>query len=1130
VELESEPWFLCGRLAFTVVNFEFFPPRLCTPDDTLESLKTDALRVQVPAVGRALLAMAYGQVPFKAIPPDRRNQVFSLRGRVYGSAGTTALVATHPMAERTFVRITGATDANYLDLWTRGVRLSPVLATDPYGAYEAPLAFGFSTYRPIQADAARFDAAGRVAYFKDASLAAQAVHRSDGVSGANLALSGGRAVKPILVSTFRCTPVALYNQSNPQTMKSFKAVQHVGRVGLSGPTSVARKGLVTFLPPDFEFFVGLMDGAPANENVMEYRAFMLGVDPSEPIAPAEPDVYGRGYLAADTASIPFPHVDAAASLLRTAEKRLALQKRHGMADKQMLGFHEQARRWVEDARSRRATNDVAGAAMSAGAGLAYAINNHPVIRQRISHAVVGILWYLGLLVPFVFFAEKLLFGFTDIRKQLLALGLIFVAVFALLRLFHPAFQMVRSSLVILLGFVILLLTLLVVALVGGKFRQNLKDLRRREGQVEGADISRSGVVGTAFMLGLNNMRRRKVRTELTCVTLVLITFVMICFTSVSSSLVNVEYATGRSRWNGIMLRKDNYLPLDHAEIGSVGQVYGDRFPVATLRWVTPFLRTWGDGPQNAEFLIDREFQAGEVKTRRRAKVSAAVILGWNEPQFSGIDRLLLTRRGWFPRPPQTRAERIEAQKTGYKEKSWVILPDTAARELGLTAEDVDRGDAMVTIRGLDFEVLGIIDSLELAKLTGLDGRSILPYDLNRVQGFGQASGRLLVPEDVARLPGSQVMIVNRAPPLKDEEEIAVACSILLPREPYRLLPQEPELPGLDYRGQRSVVLEFLERSGSSAYYAVDGVSYYGSRKRARTVSGMLELIVPILLAALTVFNTMRGSVYERREEIYVYNAVGIAPNHVFFIFMAEALVYAVVGAMLGYLLSQATGRALTALGLTGGLNMDYSSIETIYASLAIVASVLLSTVLPARDAARLASPAETRRWDIPTAETDTMEFDLPFTFTRHDRVAVIGYFWRWLDAHGAGSSGPFFCAPPRAILEREPGPAAAGPVPALVSTVWLKPYDLGVSQRIRIALPTDPQTGEYVARIRLERVSGHVAAWQRTLRPFLGVVRKQFLSWRVTTAADRGEMYAEAKTLLLKADRAESPGASPAAG
>ena len=74
----------------------------------------------------------------------------------------------------------------------------------------------------------------------------------------------------------------------------------------------------------------------------------------------------------------------------------------------------------------------------------------------------------------------------------------------------------------------------------------------------------------------------------------------------------------------------------------------------------------------------------------------------------------------------------------------------------------------------------------------------------------------------------------------------------------------------------------MKRVGIPAYYAIDGISYYGSRTRAKTTSGLLELLIPILIAAMMVFNTMRSSVYERREEIYVYNAVGIAPNHVFF--------------------------------------------------------------------------------------------------------------------------------------------------------------------------------------------------------------------------------------------------------
>jgi hypothetical protein len=615
------------------------------------------------------------------------------------------------------------------------------------------------------------------------------------------------------------------------------------------------------------------------------------------------------------------------------------------------------------------------------------------------------------------------------------------------------------------------------------------------------------------------MRRRKIRTGLTGVTLVLITFVMICFTSVSTDLINVEYATGRSSWNGIMLRNPNFLPIDPAELANIRRIYGERFPVTSTSWLTPQLSAWSpERVANPEIVVDREFMVDGTKIVKRTRLSSAMLMDWNEPKFSGIDRYLRTERRWFPRPPTTRKEKMAAVGSGYRAKNYVILPDTAARELSLSVEDVNTQHPVVSIRGVEYEVLGILDPVDAAKCLGLDGQPILPFDLNSVQTMGSSGARLIVPEDIGRLSASQVMIVNVMPPLKaTEQPLTVSCSILFPKEAYRLLPDSPEQPPAGYREQRRVVLEYLERVGAPAYYAIDGIAYYGSRQRAKTIAGLLEILVPIVLAALTVFNTMRGSVYERKEEIYVYNAVGIAPNHVFFIFMAEASVYAVVGALFGYLLSQGTGRLLTALHLTGGLNMDYSSIETIYASLAIVGATLLSTVLPAREAARLASPAGRVSWTMPRAAGDVMEFKLPFTFTTHDRVAVVSYFHRWLDANGAGSSGPFFCSPPAVcVREQAGGTGGAELVPSVESVIWLKPYDLGVSQRLTISLPTDPETAEYIANIRITRLSGHAVTWERRVKPFLTVVRKQFLNWRVTTESERGEMFAEAKRMLVE--------------
>ncbi len=1116
--LQSAIWTLMGKLGFSLLNYSFAPLKISTPEDTFAALKTDVIGRQLPVIGRAALAMADGRVAFKNISSDRNKRVVTLHGTVYGNAGSGSVIPTHPMGVNTVVYPYMA-DSVWSATFFHGIRLFPVLTANPYGEFRRRFSLNFFLYggwpTPFPIDAARFDRQGRVSFFKNASQSMQAIYPNEKFMSSDILAANKAAAKPIQVAVFPCAPVELYERGNPMTMNSFKGLSFLERMGLSAPANFRIAGALAFLDPDFRFYMAFQDGAADNKELLVNRAFLLNVDPDAPLAPDEPDIFGRSYLAADTPNVAFAHQDAAASMLRTNAKRLALQQRYGIADELMLSFHERGKEWLDLGRKLRAANDVAGAVLASGKSLAYAINNHPVIRNKIAHAVIGILWYLGLLVPFVFFFEKLIFGFTDIRKQLLALGVIFLVVFLLLRMFHPAFQMVRSSLMILLGFIIVLLTLLVTMMVSGKFKQNIKELRGKEGRIEGADINRGGVIGTAFMLGMNNMRRRRMRTGLTSVTLVLLTFVMICFTSISTDLVDVEYPMGKSAWNGILFRKPNFLPLTTGELGSLEQLYGKQYPLAQHSWQVAGL---GEGMQVLEITLDREYAVGGNQIQKRAVVNASVQLQWNEPQFSGIDRHLLTRRGWFPRPPVLRREREAARQAGYKQKQLVILPDTVARELEITPAEVEAGDVEVKIVGHAFPyvVQGIIDTQALNKMLGLDGRSILPYDVNSIQTIGRSSAGVIVPDDVKRLDGSQVILVNEHPACKGNI-LTVSCGVLFPKEPYQVLQDGQVLPAVGYKDQRRLVMEFLERSGESAYYAIDGLAYFGSRMRARTFEGLLELLIPILIAALTVFNTMRGSVYERRDEIYVYNAVGIAPNHVFFMFMAEACVYAVVGAMLGYLLSQSTGRVLTALGLTGGMNMNYSSIETIYASLTIMGAVLISTLIPARAAARLASPADQQKWTVPVAQGDQMAFTLPFTFTPHDRIAVVSYFQRWLDANGEGSSGPFFCAPPRPLLRRAPGEERSGGLlPGIATTIWLKPFDLGVSQGIEISLPTDPATGEYIANIRLVRLSGTAAAWQRTVRPFLGLLRKQFLNWRAATAAEREEMFAAARDLFAK--------------
>jgi hypothetical protein len=1147
-EMESAVWFRNNMLAFTVINKGFFPPKAGTPEDTFASITGDTAAEQLLPVGRALLAMAHGKIEFKTMKPTYGNFTpATVRGGVYANAGTTSMVPNHPMGDRTFVQIYRVTGQS-LPSGTRGVRQWPIIETDPYGNYCRRMLYdSLGSWGKLAVDAARFGADGRMTYYKDASPASQTIFKNEELNPQEYVMGREKAVN---VALFRCTPVECYQKGNPKTLNAFARFDFLNSIGLQQPeryhfeSSPNAPAVAAYLEPDCTFYVAMLDGSAANPEVQTYRAFMLNVDPRDSlrvdatdIPTSEEDLSGRGYLAADTANLTFPYFDAAASMLRTNAKRLRLQKQYHMDDAQMQESHAKAIDLLQQARKFHAQGDDVSAVNAAGRALSNAVNNHPVIRTKISNAIFGILWYLGLLVPFVFFVEKLLFGFTDIRKQLVAVGGIFVVIFALLRIFHPAFQMVNQPLMILLGFLILLLTLLVSALVTAKFQSTIRVLRRNEGYVEGADINRGGVVGTAFMLGLNNMRRRQVRTGLTCVTLIMITFMMICFTSVSTDVVETEYPTGRSHCNGLLRRDPNFVPLSDAEVNNINQIYGLRYPVAVYTWTLTNLQR--QQPQNPTIEVKFTKTYGKVTDVKGVRLNSSVTMPWNEPAFSGIDKFLLTKRGWFPRPPETKDEMAAAAARGETQISYVMLPDSAARDLGISVNDVNAGHPVVDIRGEPYEVLGIFDTTALNAYTGMDGQSILPFDLNSVKSVSRnAKGAFTLPPNIERMKASQVMLVNKPPKVDGQTDYnaPMACAVLFPSSPYRLRADLPEFPGVAHREQEGLKREYLERIGEQAYYAVDGIAYYGQRTRQNinivtglgqwfvsifgdkgeksanqdVFAGLLQMLIPILIAAMTVFNTMRGSVYERKDEIYVYNAVGIAPNHIFFMFMAEACVYAVIGAMAGYLLSQITGTVLTAMHLTGGLNMDYSSIETIYASLAIVGAVLLSTILPARTAATLALPSDEVSWSVPKADGDTMTFNLPFTFNAHDRVAVVSYFYRWLDANGEGSSGAFYCATPQPTVREEKGEVT----PGIETTIWLKPFDLGVSQRLRIALPTDPETGEFIAQITITRLSGTMAAWERAVMPFLTALRKQFLNWRAVTDAERTEMFDEAKTLL----------------
>jgi len=296
------------------------------------------------------------------------------------------------------------------------------------------------------------------------------------------------------------------------------------------------------------------------------------------------------------------------------------------------------------------------------------------------------------------------------------------------------------------------------------------------------------------------------------------------------------------------------------------------------------------------------------------------------------------------------------------------------------------------------------------------------------------------------------------------------------------------------------ITEFLERWEDPVYYGIGGIAYYGRIYRGMQVEGLAEILIPLLIAGGIVLNTMLGSVYERTGEIGVYSAVGLSPTHVRYLFLAEACVYATVGSVAGYLTAHGIGTLLGRLDLTGGLSFNYSTLSTVYATLVLVAAVVLSTLYPARKAARLASPSEGTSIDVPVPRGDVMHVALPFTYVELGAISVIPFLHDVLEDHGEGSSAEFYCGPPELVRADQLPPALReldeGRGFGLKARCWLRPYDLGVSHMMILAICPTSFENVWSAHLHLRRLSGDLDSWRRTNQLFLTVLRRHFLSWR----------------------------------
>ncbi|MBW1993158.1 MAG: ABC transporter permease, partial [Deltaproteobacteria bacterium] len=238
-------------------------------------------------------------------------------------------------------------------------------------------------------------------------------------------------------------------------------------------------------------------------------------------------------------------------------------------------------------------------------------------------------------------------------------------------------------------------------------------------------------------------------------------------------------------------------------------------------------------------------------------------------------------------------------------------------------------------------------------------------------------------------------------------------------------------------------------------------------------------------------------------------SVGLAPSHVSFLFIAEALAFAVISVVLGYLLAQTTASLFAGTALWSGITVNYSSMAGVAAMVLVILVVLISVLYPSRVAAEIAIPDVNRSWKLPEPKNNMLELTLPFLMKFAEHKSIGGYLLEYFQGHQDVSHGifatgeihlSFVCPTLKETGSEQRACDSTCSKEACLrfnSRVWLAPFDFGIMQQVEIEFcPASEEKGYYEIKILLIRESGEANAWLRINKGFLNAIRKQLLIWR----------------------------------
>ena len=788
--------------------------------------------------------------------------------------------------------------------------------------------------------------------------------------------------------------------------------------------------------------------------------------------PTESKSEGVGYMVDQWPVLHRTEYTVARDMWALLAPRIANLERRGIFNERIRGLQEQGTAALQTAGQALSENVYDRFSEASARSWALASRVYDDVEKTQKDVLYGVLFYIALFVPFAFCMERLLFSFANIYKRIIAFCVILLLLIILIYEVHPAFKLAYSPMVVILAFFIMGLSLMVTLIIFFRFEEEMTGLQTRAQLVQAGEIGRWKAFVAAFLLGVSNLKRRRLRTVLTCTTLIILTFTIMSFTSVKSMRhhTRILYQSG-APYQGFLLKNVNWRDLPSEALGFISNAFVGKG--------TAVPRVW--------FENEDKTQAQSIPVRRQDKLFEAqglVGLSHQEGVVSGLDKILVGGR-WFSE----------------NELHVILLPERMATNLGI---DPNRPrEEVVQLWGLPFRVVGVFSGKKLREYHDLDGEPLTPAifpheistEMTEVEAEALESG-----EDVKEFQSRY-------------QHIAGELTVIIPHR--ALLAMGGHLKGVAIRPRsqaatQAAARDLVDRFGLSLFSGEPEGTFLYSASDTMSYSGVPNILIPLVISIFIVLNTMISSVYERKREIGIYTSVGLAPSHVSFLFIAEAMALAVLSVVMGYLLAQTAAKLFAETSLWSGITVNYSSMAGVAAMILVIIVVLISVLYPSKVAGEIAIPDVNRSWTLPEAKGNVLELTLPFLMKFQEHRSVGGYLLDYFRGHQDVTHGQFstgtidmdFVCPtlPQTAESGDDCPEDDCDIPACLEVaigVWLAPFDFGIMQKVDFQfLPAKEGKGFLEISVRLTRVSGEANAWRRINKNFLHEIRKQLLIWR----------------------------------